>query len=46
MTGADARGLDETLGIPLIWDARSAAQAVVVTFTDASHGYSDRKGFS
>jgi hypothetical protein len=31
MTGADVRGLDKTLGIPLIWDPASAAHAVAVS---------------
>jgi hypothetical protein len=44
MTGADVRGLDETLGIPLIWGPGPAAQAVVVMFTDALHGVSDPNG--
>lgn len=34
MTGADVGGLDETLGIPLIWGPGSAAEAVVVMFAD------------
>jgi hypothetical protein len=35
MTGADVRGLDKTLGIPLIWGRGLAAHPVVVMFTDS-----------